>query len=491
MGATGQVVFAYRRRIRRMEGIWSIPTGQSLVASRVDFNSTLFVKGIDPVSGTVKFTVPLLPPQSASSVYAGPFSPIIAGDGFAYYGYLDNESADGIAWVTHLMLLRVDSSGNYTNIDVADSVGGGPVSGIEAWIATNADQGVMVNWLWDSGSSGMALVNGTNVSLSSAPTIPGQMTMTYNILQAQDGSFIGTADVGDDFTPYIVNFDASGNVRWSVPNDQPQIATADGGVIGQSGITYSATGSATGQTVPLTESWTGNLYSDGDVFQISGVPVIYALSYAATQGGNPSASGTDVQPQYSPQRGMERISNSDLTATSSCNSLLSQFATMGHVAVATLTAQIWAAANRARKYVYDGPSSNTFLDPVKFPGQASPGVTTVQSYSFSTHVRPRATMPRGFLNSMVMPCGSGSTTGSVGSQRTPVDIFSYDRRPTQWICAGDRLCTRSCTNNQSVEDLLAIQMDAAIGHVLGYVPSQPSHNGDSLGIGQLCFPNLR
>ena len=292
-GATGHVVFAYSAPFPADGGYLVHTDGTIFSSEQGGFNSTVFVKGIDPVSGTVKFTVPLLPPQSASSVYAGPFSPIIAGDGFAYYGYLDNESADGIAWATHLMLLRVDSSGNYTNIDVADSVGGGPVSGIEAWIVTNADQGVMVNWLWDSGSSGMALVNGTNVSLSSAPTIPGQMTMTYNVLQAQDGSFIGTADVGDDFTPYIVNFDASGNVRWSVPNDQPQIATADGSVIGQSGIAYDQNGNALGQIGSLpTYSWKG-AYQIGSVNSI--LPIFdlayIATSYAAVPNGNLTGNG--------------------------------------------------------------------------------------------------------------------------------------------------------------------------------------------------------
>jgi hypothetical protein len=46
--------------------------------------------------------------------------------------------------------------------------------------------------------------------------------------------FVGTAFTGDyqnGFnTPNMVAFDASGNVRWSVPGYTPQIATADGGV---------------------------------------------------------------------------------------------------------------------------------------------------------------------------------------------------------------------------------------------------------------------
>ena len=60
--------------------------------------------------------------------------------------------------------------------------------------------------------------------------------MTYNVLQAQDGSFIGTADVGDDFTPYIVNFDASGNVRWSVPNVSRRSLRQMGALSGNRGL---------------------------------------------------------------------------------------------------------------------------------------------------------------------------------------------------------------------------------------------------------------
>jgi hypothetical protein len=61
------------------------------------------------------------------------------------------------------------------------------------------------------------------------------------VLQAQDGSFYGTDGAGD-----MVRLSQYGNVIWSVPNDSPKIATADGGVIGFSGITYDSQGRATG-----------------------------------------------------------------------------------------------------------------------------------------------------------------------------------------------------------------------------------------------------
>jgi hypothetical protein len=59
----------------------------------------------------------------------------------------------------------------------------------------------------------------------------------------------------------MIAFGSSGNIKWSVPNDSPQIATADGGVIGSSGVTYDSQGRATGQIANLPiQSWTGNSY---------------------------------------------------------------------------------------------------------------------------------------------------------------------------------------------------------------------------------------
>jgi hypothetical protein len=104
--------------------------------------------------------------------------------------------------------------------------------------------------------------------------IPGQATLLSPQLQTQDGSFVGEVGVGPapgTVTQYnMVAFDSSGNTKWSVPNDYPQIATADGGVIGYSGVTYDANGNATGQLGSLpTQSWTGNAYTDGPVQQVA------------------------------------------------------------------------------------------------------------------------------------------------------------------------------------------------------------------------------
>jgi hypothetical protein len=64
----------------------------------------------------------------------------------------------------------------------------------------------------------------------------------------------------------MVAFDASGSTHWIVPNETPQIATADGGVIGQSGITYDQNGSATGMMPILARAspgWPAHVFTNG------------------------------------------------------------------------------------------------------------------------------------------------------------------------------------------------------------------------------------
>jgi hypothetical protein len=135
-----------------------------------------------------------------------------------------------------------------------------------------------------------------------APVVPGQVTNVFNMLQAQDGSFVGTVGVGDPNSPQnkMVAFDASGNVRWAAPDDQPRIATDDGGVIGQSGITYDQNGNATGQgAIPGQYSWTGSWYglSTSSAVQAAAFPIVdVADSFAAFQGGNVNGGGTANRP---------------------------------------------------------------------------------------------------------------------------------------------------------------------------------------------------
>ena len=115
-------------------------------------------------------------------------------------------------------------------------------------------------------------------------------------LQAQDGSFVGTYMDNSGQTDMIA-FDSSGNVRWTVPNETPQIATDDGGVIGQSGAVYDPSGNAVGQIPNATQSWFGRTYKIGSVERIF-EPVIAHTLWAMT-GGN--ASGNGPAPSTSPE----------------------------------------------------------------------------------------------------------------------------------------------------------------------------------------------
>ena len=449
------------------------------------------VIGIDPITGTLKFSLPL--PTDFNSMPN--YSLIIAGDGYAYLSwelsYLD--------WTPSPMpplLRRLNSTGAYDDIQVS----GGSLWWSGFNMITNADQGVLLSWVDlapgddDQWVQHMAITTGTSVSVIGAPQIPGQGDAIVPVLQAQDGSFVGYVADGNTGNNDMIAFDATGNVRWVVPNDQPQIATADGGVIGQSGITYDQNGNATGQVGLYTQSWRGYMYTDGLAQRVSLRPSDYAFSFAAVSGGNPSGSGTDVRPEDTPQRGMERLSHANLTATPACNALLGQFATIGNVTEATLIAQLQATANRAfaGDYIYDGPSSTTPLDPAKFPGMASAGIATVGQW-FDLH-------------------------GVMGDYAEGLSQFNGDSvwvRFNEWFSwlsrtfpgtLGSYLLTSSGHLNSYAMGTLMHeilhkqtvgggfshpQMDTAITAVLGYLPTALGRNSDSLGIGQLCFGNLQ
>jgi hypothetical protein len=96
----------------------------------------------------------------------------------------------------------------------------------------------------------------------------------------------------------MIAFSSSGNVIWSVPNDYPQIATADGGVVGASGITYDNEGHADGQgALPGTPSWQGFMYSiTGDPVVDRTVPPTLFLNanLLNAAGGNIASTGTTL-----------------------------------------------------------------------------------------------------------------------------------------------------------------------------------------------------
>ena len=159
----------------------------------------------------------------------------------------------------------------------------------------------------------MAITTGTSVSVMSGPVVPGQRSPVAPVLQAQDGSFVGTVWTTDR-SQYMVAFDATGNVRWSVPGYCPQTATDDGGVIatpgsycdpaGSSGaaVTFDQNGSATGQMGKLpTYSWVGNAYQRGSVLEWLSKALNVAKSWWPFAGGNPSGNNAATQqPWYAP-----------------------------------------------------------------------------------------------------------------------------------------------------------------------------------------------
>ncbi len=136
-------------------------------------------------------------------------------------------------------------------------------------VITDGDQGVLLSFEAGSGASkfyGMARVRGTSVELTSAP-----------MMVALDES--------------------GGGLRWTVANDEPQVATADGGVIGKSGIVYDGQGMSTGRIAMVElQSWRGNGYvTAGSVESIVNRPMFEdGASFWPVVGGNPSGNGTAV-----------------------------------------------------------------------------------------------------------------------------------------------------------------------------------------------------
>ncbi len=80
-------------------------------------------------------------------------------------------------------------------------------------VITNADTGIVLTWTGDVGSPGMAVTTGTSVSVVNYPSGPNGGPVVP-VPQAQDGSFVGLG--GDSTQSFMIAFDQSGNMRWSV-----------------------------------------------------------------------------------------------------------------------------------------------------------------------------------------------------------------------------------------------------------------------------------
>jgi hypothetical protein len=252
------------------------------------------IVGINPLTGGQKFSVPWAMPAGfwCDLQVSGP---IIAGDGYAYatYVYADLPNDPYGPLVFHDTLMRVDTSGNSSTFHVFDAPGyGGDYVAFSDYMITNADQGILL-----SSWNGLATVTGAGLTAINTSQLPNGVVP---ILQAQDGSFFGGTG---RFCQYctssdnsIISFDITGTVRWTVTGDAPYIATADGGVIGQSGITYDQNGNATGMMGILagaSPGWPAHVFTGGAAgVALNNLWVEYASSWGVMPGGNPSGNGT-------------------------------------------------------------------------------------------------------------------------------------------------------------------------------------------------------
>ncbi|HME05419.1 MAG TPA: IPT/TIG domain-containing protein [Bryobacteraceae bacterium] len=291
-GLTGLPYPAYSPGGGEIVGIAVHPDGTIFAHERTSSGSDIYdtLVGIDPTTGTQKFSVSM---GAVNNLGSG--DTVIAGDGYAYapYSYLDYGCSGSECQNNHFGMVRVGSDGSYTDVDIFDWT-----SGIEErlgvpGIITNADTGVLLTWQIGY-QPYMAIASGGAVSLVQAPAIPNQQASVEPVVQAQDGSYVGTVS-DNDGNYYMIAFDLGGNVRWTVPNETPRFETFYGSVVGQSGIIYDQNGNAIGIPNLATQSWGGNEYtaSSGLTASINVQPVAPdGASFWPQAGGNPSGNGT-------------------------------------------------------------------------------------------------------------------------------------------------------------------------------------------------------
>jgi len=148
------------------------------------------VIGLDPDTGTPKFTVPIFSsPDANDAVGSGA---IIAGDGYAYVPYQTMHPHGPPTYLCdyHIGLKRISSSGAYSDIPVHDWTGYcEEVPGLVTNMITNADTGVLMSW--GGPEYLLAVTNGTSASVVSAPQVAGDNNWPiWPALQTQDGWFV-------------------------------------------------------------------------------------------------------------------------------------------------------------------------------------------------------------------------------------------------------------------------------------------------------------
>ena len=301
-GITGQYQTLYEGDTT---GLLAVSTDGTMFTIHQDENSASVI-GIDGINGGQKFSVPIphtdyipdTPNAGYLQVPGSAQSLIVAGDGYAYltYYWTTKVSYQPLTDLYHLMLIRVSTSGAIDSSEIYSVSGFQEVGFISTGLISNGDTGVLLTFVpsIESQLTHLAITTGTSVSQIATLSTPDNQEVTP-VLQAQDGSFVGSY-FDDEGQVDMIAFDANGSVRWSVPNEQPQIATADGGVIGTSGITYDQNGNATGQNNSLTPSWIGNTYSavNGALLNLVQLPPRYASSFQTAAAGNLSENATSV-----------------------------------------------------------------------------------------------------------------------------------------------------------------------------------------------------
>ena len=319
------------------------------------------VIGIDPSTNTQKFSVSIenstltetgiacTYPKQTEPALTG--IPIIGGDGYYYlpYVYTDQTqvncgNTDLITnhIETHSRLLRVGSDGSSTKIVIGDwtadqvqriyidgcddiactsvTTSGMVIKEPESLLGaliTNADQGVVYTWelcgskylVYDptacsvSHKNQISSINASgNVSTASMPLVPNQSGPPMPELQAPSGKFIGLQYSNDYSTYAMESFDIGGNVQWVQPNYFPQMATADGGLIGigsaGQAAFFDANGNTTGQLASFpTYSWKGAYQSGSAESVVPAVDLaglISSSTFGAVFGGNLTGNGVSM-----------------------------------------------------------------------------------------------------------------------------------------------------------------------------------------------------
>ncbi len=291
-------------------------------------NGQVHLCGSGPLAGPVYCI-------NSQYVYFGGFGNlIVAGDGYAYVPY----SYRSITWppvcipnplfpgsctpappcagnsafsgTDYLNLLRIDTAGNASSIPLGSwNTSGDCYAGIypaptNAYVITNADQGTLVTWQLDTTTQGSAgqskqstyyVATTSGTSATSPKTLPKQITP---VLQAQDGTFYGTDANGN-----MVKFDQSGNLKWSIPGDSPQIATPDGGVIDIAGTAWDRNGNGIAVVALPVQSWTGLAYTSplkqiADVTNPAATPPFWSFgnNYLGTSNSGANQSGNSTSP---------------------------------------------------------------------------------------------------------------------------------------------------------------------------------------------------